>query len=75
MYSLSFWFCFSLITTLHVMITVVLLVVLPILCNPGHKILRTEDRTEITENQTEIIEIEIFDSYFGSDFSGTELPR
>ena len=31
--------------------------------------------TEITENQTEMTETEIFGSYFGFEFSGTELPR
>ena len=43
--------------------------------NPGHKIPRTKYRTEITENRTEITETEIFGSYFGSEFSVTELPR
>ena len=43
--------------------------------SPGHKIPRTEYRTEITENRTKITKTEVFGSMFGSEFLGTELPR
>jgi hypothetical protein len=41
----------------------------------GHKIPRTENRTEFTENGTEIYRTEIFGSMFGSEFARTEVPR
>jgi hypothetical protein len=43
--------------------------------NPGHEILRTEYRTEFTENRTKFTETDKFGSLFGSEFPGTEFTE
>jgi hypothetical protein len=48
---------------------------LVVVARGGHKIPRTENRTEFTENRTEIYRTEIFGSMFGSEFARTEVPR
>ena len=45
----------------------------PLIYKPGHEKLRTENRTELIGNETEVTETEIFGRRFGFKFPGTKI--